>query len=158
MTSIFITAIFISSCNEASKKDMTNAKENLKEAKQDVKEAVISANDTAKLNAIANWQSFKNESDFAIANMEKNVATLKTKTNKAGNAVNVSLKIEVDKTNKILQDLKDKLKKRNTEFNNDLNRFDATVVAKNQSFQREFKHDMDGLGKDFKNLFKDNTK
>ena len=44
----FTLAILISSCNEASKKDMSDASKNVKEANADVKEAVIANNDSAK--------------------------------------------------------------------------------------------------------------
>jgi hypothetical protein len=36
-----------------------------------------------------------------------------------------------------------------------MNQFDTTVVSKNQSFQREFKHDMNQAGTAFKDLFRD---
>ena len=39
-----------------------------------------------------------------------------------------------------------------------MQRFDSKVSEENQSFKREFKHDMDELGKSIKDIFKDNVK
>jgi hypothetical protein len=55
-------------------------------------------------------------------------------------------------------ELKNKLQQRNAAFENEINQFDAGVTSKNQSFEREFKHDMNELGTAFKDLFKDNVK
>ncbi|MEO8772046.1 MAG: hypothetical protein ABI402_18250 [Ferruginibacter sp.] len=158
VTAGFFISILMISCNDASKKDMADADKNLKEAKQDIKEAVITSNDSAKANAISNWKSFKNESDSAIAGMEKDVITIEKKMTKADDAAKATLKTNLDKTNKKLKDLKEKMQQRNAEFENDINEFDANVAAKNQSFQREFRHDMNELGTAFKDLFKDNVK
>lgn len=42
---------------------------------------------------------------------------------------------------------------RNAEFEIDITKFDATATAKNQSFQREFKHDLNELRSAIKDLF-----
>lgn len=157
LAGLFISILMIG-CNEASKNDMTDANKNLKEANQHMKEAVIATNDTAKANAIANWTSFKNESDSAIAGMEKDVTTLEGKMAKANSTAKATLKTDLDKTKKKLQELKERLKQGNTDFENGINQFDATMETKHQSFQREFKHDMNEFGTSFRDLFKNNVK
>ncbi len=154
----FIFAIMMCSCNDASKKDMGNASENLKEANNDLKEAVTATNDTAKAIAISQWKNFKNESDSAIESMEKQVTLLKEKIAKASNKEKEKLQNNLKKTSEKLINLKEKLQQRNTAFENDMNKFDATVVSKYQSFESEFKHDMNELGTAFKDLFKENVK
>jgi uncharacterized lipoprotein YehR (DUF1307 family) len=151
-------ALFIIGCNESSKRNMNDANKNLKEAGQDVKAAMVATSDTAKANAILNWNSFKRESDANISGMEKDVQTIKEKMDKANGTAKEKLKMDLDKTDNKLQNLKERLQQRNTEFENNIDRFDSTAVAKNLSFQREFKHDMNELGTAFKDLFKDNVK
>lgn len=158
LTAAFFMSILIISCNDAAKKDIADANTNLKEANQDVKGAIIATNDTAKANAIANWTSFRNGSDSAIAGMEKDVTRLDEKMAKTNNSAKATVKTDLDNTKKKLQELKERLQQKNVEFENDINQFDATVASKNESFQREFKHDMNGLGTAFKDLFKDNVK
>ncbi len=119
---------------------------------------MIAANDRAKLQAIANWKSFNNESDTAIAGMEKEVTLLELKMTKADNAAKSKSKADLENAKKKLQDLKEKLKQRNAEFDHNMNQFDTTVVSKNQSFQPEFKHDMNEAGTAFEDLFRDNVK
>jgi uncharacterized protein (DUF849 family) len=130
VTAGFIIGILMIGCNDSSKKDMKDAKENIKEANQDVKQAVTTASDTAKANAIANWTSFKNESDSAIAGIERDVTTLEGKMAKADKAAKAKLKTDLDKTKTNLEGLKEKLKQRNDEFENEIKKFDATVVSK----------------------------
>ncbi len=154
----FTLAILISSCDEASKKDMSNASKNVKEANADVKEALVANNDSTKAAVISSWKTFKNESDTAIASMEREATALEGKIAKANSKEKEKLKTDLNKTKEKLHSLKMRLEQRNIEFENDLKNFDATVVSKNQSFEREFKHDMNELGTAFKDLFKDNVK
>jgi hypothetical protein len=88
---------------------MIDADKNLKESNQDVKASVIAADDRAKLQAIAHWKSFNNESDTAIAGMEKEVTMLEVKMTKADNAAKSKSKTELDNAKKKSQDLKKKL-------------------------------------------------
>jgi hypothetical protein len=154
----FIGAMLFGSCNDASKKDMTDATQDLKVANKDIKDAVIANNDTAKATAAANWATFKNESDSGIAVMEIQVTTLEAKIAKANTTSKEKMKNDLAKTREDLRTLKEKLAQKNTAFDNDIKKFDGTVVAKNESFEREFKHDMNGLGTAIKDLFKDNVK
>jgi len=154
---VFFTGLSVISCNAASKKDITDANANLKEVAKHIKEAAVASNDTAKANAIANWESFKNQSETAINGMEKDVAILEAKIVKAADAAKKSLKADLEKTKIKVDELKVKLKKRNAEFEIDIAKFDAIATAKNQSFQREFKHDLNELGSAIKDLFKNNV-
>lgn len=150
--------MFIISCNDASKQDMRDASKNIKEANADVKEAVVATNDPVKATAITNWKTFKNGADSAIAGMEKEAAAGEAKIATANSNVKKKFKTDLNTTTEDLNGLKIKLQKRNVEFESDMKKFDATVVSKNQSFEREFNHDLNGLGTAFKNLFKDNAK
>jgi len=153
-----IVAILIGSCNEASKKNMSDAEKNIREANADVKEAVIANNDSAKAAAISGWQIFKNASDSAINGMEKETNALEAKLARANGKEKEKIKTDLNTTKEKLHSLKMRLEQRNIDFENDLKKFDATVASKNQSFEREFKHDMNELGAAFKDLFKDNVK
>lgn len=154
----FAVAILISSCNDASKKDMSNASQNIKEVNTDLKEAIIAANDSAKAAAVSNWKTFKNESDSAIVGLEREGTTLEEKIAKANSKEKEKLKAGLNNTKEKLYALKIKLQQRNIEFENDKEKFNATIASKNQSFEREFKHDINELGTAFKDLFKDNVK
>jgi hypothetical protein len=154
----FIVTMVAGSCNDASKKDMGDASKNLENAGGDMKEAAMATNDTAKAAAIAEWKNFKTESDTAIAGMQREATALEAKISKASNKEKDKLKMNLKNTQDKLNELKEKLQKRNDEFENDMSKFDATVASKNQSFEREFKHDMNQLGTAFKDLFKDNVK
>jgi hypothetical protein len=152
-----IVAMLISSCNNASKKDMSDASKNLKEANGDMKEAVIAISDSAKAATIADWKNFKNESDTAVAVMERKITMLKEKMVQTNNEAKEKVSANLNKTKEQLNKLKQQLQQRNTAFENEVSKFDATVTTKNQSFEREFKHDMNQLGTAFKDLFKDNV-
>ncbi|MEO7046412.1 MAG: hypothetical protein ABI091_13965 [Ferruginibacter sp.] len=90
--------------------------------------------------------------------MEKDLLTIKEKIAKANGTAKEKLQMDLDKTNKKLQNLKARLQQTNAEFEKNINQFDSAAVSKNLSFQREFKHDMNELGTAFKDLFKDNVK
>jgi hypothetical protein len=155
---IICMALFVSSCNEAAKKDMNDASNNMKEANTDIKEAITATNDTAKASTIAHWRTFKTSADSAIADMEKETNALGEKIAKANNSEKEKLQTELDNSKTKLQAIKLKLQQSDTDFNNDIKSFDASVISKNKSFEREFTHDMNELGTAFKDLFKNNAK
>ncbi len=158
VTISFLIAILITSCNDTLKKDIYDANNNLKEANQDLKEALITINDTIKKNAIANWKSFRSESEYAIALLDKNVATLEAKLAKANDVAKEKLKTDLEKINKKLAPIKVRLQKKNTEFENNINKFDKKVASNNQSFQNEFNKDINKLSSALKDLSRDNIK
>lgn len=158
ITAGFVVAIMMSSCNDALKQDGGEASENLKEAGNDLKEGAIATNETAESVAISQWETFKKESDSTIAGMERQLTDLTEKIAKAGTREKEKLQNNLNKTSEKLKALKEKLQQRNAAFENDKNNFDTTVVSKYQSFENEFKHDMNELGTAFNDLFKDNVK
>lgn len=68
------------------------------------------------------------------------------------------LKNELNQNHEKLKTMWEKLRERNTEFENGMLKFDDSIVSKNESFQREFNYNMDELGKAVKDLFKNNVK
>ena len=146
------------SCNDASNKHMTDASQNIKEANADVNKAILETGDSAKAAAVSNWKTFNNESDTAIAGIEKDIAVLEANIAKANNKEKKKLQADVNAAKQKLEALKARLQQKNVEFNESLQKFDSTVVSKNQSFEREFNHDIHELGTAFKDIFKDNVK
>ncbi|TKT86235.1 hypothetical protein [Dyadobacter frigoris] len=159
---LFATGIFtmslIMSCGDASKKDMKDADKNLKEANKDLKEAAVDANDEAKLKAKSDWQNFKMESDSEIVAMQNQTTRFKEKIQKANKKEKIKLTADLKNVEQKLDSQKRKLETKNAEFEASIDKFDASVETKNESFQREFKHDMNELGGAVKDLFKDNVK
>ncbi|MBK7310106.1 MAG: hypothetical protein IPI93_04775 [Sphingobacteriaceae bacterium] len=153
-----LTALLISGCGENSKKHTEDAKGNIKEANKDLQEATKAAGEEAKTKVISDWQNFKNESDSAIAGVEKQIIELKEKIAKANKKEREKLNTDLGKIEQKLNEQKEKLKQKNAEFEANLKKVDNAVEAKNESFKREFKHDMDELGTALKGMFKDNVK
>lgn len=153
---IFAMTACMFSCNQSSNKDVKEAKENLTEAKNELKDA--EANEAAKVKEAAEWKNFKNEADSSIASLEKGLNNMKVKIEKAGKKEKQKLNTEYAKAKNDMDVLKEKLRQRSVEFDNSLTSFNQDVSEKNQSFKREFNHDMDELGKSLKGLFKDDVK
>lgn len=146
-----IVALFLfSGCGQDSKKHVKDANENLKEA-------VIDAHAEARSKAIADWQAFINESDKSIAEMQKQANELKAKITIADQKTKLKLSSDLEKLEQKLNDQKIKLNQKNAEFEADLENFNESIEAKTELFKEEFKHDMNGLGTAFKDLFKDNV-
>lgn len=155
---VFVVSSILFSCNPSSIKEVNEAKENLTEAKDELKDAKANEKEDVKAKEIAEWRHFKNEADSAIASTEKEIKKLDARMQAAGKTQKQELKVDYDKAVTDLETLKEKLHKQSVEFENDVKNFDNNVSEKNQSFKREFKHDMDEFGKSFKDLFRDNVK
>ncbi len=155
--SIVITA-FIFACNQNSSKEVTEAKEKLTEAESELKDAKISEKEAAKARETAEWNSFKNQSDSTIAVAENDLKKMEIKVEKASKKDKQKMKVQYEKAKSDLSVMREKLQKRNIEFENDIKDFDDNISQKNQSFKREFNHDMNALGNSIKDVFKDNVK
>ena len=152
------SVIGFNGCGEASQQHAEDAKGNIEEAGEDMNAAAKAANEEAKTKATADWQHFKNGSDSAVADLEKQIKLLKEKIAKADKKGREKLTADLNKAEEKLLVQKDKLKQKSLEFEAGLKNFNESVVANNESFKREFKHDMDELGTAIKDLFKDNVK
>jgi hypothetical protein len=148
-------------CEKSSTKEVKSANENILEAKEKISQAENELHDeaeAAKTKQISDWDHFRNESDSSIASMENEFKKIEVKIEKSGQKDKQKLKADYTKAKTDLAALKEGLKQKNAAFEKDIQNFDNTVSEKNQSFMREFKNDMDELGKAIKDLFKDNVK
>ncbi|SDJ83260.1 hypothetical protein [Flavobacterium noncentrifugens] len=152
------TTILLGSCNKSSKKDLDDAKVNITEANQDLKEAAKDANAEAKQKTVAEWKTFKENSETAIKDLDAKVKQLEAKMAKADKKENERLKSNLSASREQLEDLKGRLRESDMEFSNNMEKSDQAFVDRNESFKREFKHDMDELGKAIEDLFKNNVK
>jgi hypothetical protein len=155
---IIATCGIMTGCNQTSNKEVIKADENLAEAKTELQDAQENKNEADKEKATAEWKYFKNEADSSIESLQKDLNKLTIKIEKAGKNEKRQLKADYTKAENNIVAIRERLNQRNIAFESEMERFDNTVSEKNQSFQREFKHDMEELGKSMKDLFKDNVK
>jgi len=127
----------VTGCGKTTEQKVQNARENVGDAKQDLKDA-----QTAYL---AEWQTFKRESEQTIAANEKRIDRFKEKMDKAGPKVKAKYSKDVAVLEQRNRDLKKKLEEYKDEGQ-----------SKWEEFKTNFKHDMDGVGKTMTDLFKDN--
>lgn len=161
MKKLIVLSIVISAsifaCNQTSTKEENDAKENASETKTALKDAEINEKEDQKAKETSEWNRFKNESDSTITSAENDLKKMEERLEKASKKNKQKLKMKYEKAKSDLSILREKLQKRNIEFENDLKKFDENVSQKNQSFKREFKHDIDALGNSIKDLFEDNV-
>ncbi len=141
-----VGGLTISSCksNSDKKEDavekVADANEDLKEVKSEVADdAVMKAND-------AEWQTFKTEANATIASNEARIAELKKAINKPGTTFDAAYSKSID----VMEARNNSLKTKITDYENNQTDWD--------SFKREFKSDMNGLSKAFKDLSMNNKK
>lgn len=154
---VLAATIFMLSCNQTSNKEVKDAKENLTKAKDELNDAQATEKEAVKAKEKAAWNSFKNNADSSIATMENDLKKLEIKIEEPGKKDTQKLKSDYENAKADIVAMKEILHKKNVEFENDLKNFDKNVSEKNESFKREFKHDLDEFGKSFNDLFKDNV-
>lgn len=155
---ILVTSLIITGCGEKSKKDFKEADEHMKEANEDLVDATKAASSESMAKLNKDWKTFKHEADTTFTSMERNIKKLKEKIAKAG-------KIQKNRTQENIKNLeqklsvqKQKLAKEDQKMKDGLQNFDQTVGKKNESFQKEFRHDMHELATAIQDLFTDNVK
>jgi hypothetical protein len=132
----FMVGTLSTGCGKTSEQKLESAKENVGEVKQDLKDAQAEYR--------AEWQTFKSESEQTIAANEKRIDAFKEKMEKAGHKAKAKYRKEVAVLEQKNHDLKNKLEEYKDEGR-----------SKWEEFKTNFKHDMDGIGKTMKDLFKD---
>jgi len=147
-----------SSTQESENENIIEAKGKIAKVENELNDAVRDETQAEKTKQISDWDHFRNESDSSIATMEDDLKKIEVKIEKSGQKDKQKLKVDYTKSKSDLAVLKEKLQQKNATLEKDIQNFDNTVSEKNQSFIREFKHDMDELGEAIKDLFKDNVK
>ena len=133
----FIVGAMLTGCGKTSEQKVDNAKENVGEVKQQLKEA--------QTEYLAEWQTFKRESEQTIDANEKSIDAFKEKMEKAGSKAKAKYSKEVAVLEQKNRDLKKKLEEYKDEGQSNW-----------QEFKTNFKHDLDAVGKTMTDLFKDN--
>lgn len=143
---MFIAGTVMISCKPSTKEEKESqqkvevAKENVQDAKDSLAVAKKAATDEE-------WKTFKKQADSLVADNEAQIAELKLRMKKTGKSVDAKYQKNIEILEQKNQDLKVKIDTYQNDANSDW-----------QSFKREFKHDMDGVGKAFKDLTVDNNK
>ncbi len=132
-----LAGILLTGCEKTAERKVEDAKETLGDAKQGLKD------DQTKY--LAEWQTFKSESEQTIEANEKRIDAFKDKMDKAGRKAKAKYSKEVAVLEQNNRDLKKKLEDYKDEGQ-----------SKWEEFKTNFNHDMDGIGRIMKDLFKDN--
>lgn len=143
---MFIVATTLVSCKPTTKEEI-ESQEKVDVAKQNLKDAKDSLVVAKKEATAEEWQTFKNQTDSVISYNEAQIADLKLKMKNTGKSVDAKYQKNIDILEQKNKDLKVKVATYKNDANSDW-----------QSFKREFNHDVDEIGKAFKDLTVDNKK
>ena len=147
----------VTSCGEASKKDMKAAKEDMSEAGKDLNQAGKDAQEEIQAAVKADWGRFKANSEAGIADIASDIKTLREKISKASKNEQEKLAADLDRLEEKNKELQAKLEQRGRDFKQNVIEFNDSAKENEKQFEREFTHDMDELGTALKDLFKDNV-
>lgn len=143
---MFVAGSILSGCSSQDKK-VENAEMKVQDAKSDVKDAKEDLAQAQQGSAISDFQKFKNESNEEINANERRIADLK-----------IEIKNEKIKARERDEKKIDALEKKNHELKEKLEAYHNDGKSDWQEFKTEFKHDLSGLGKAFKDITVRNTK
>lgn len=140
----FMVGTTLVGCKSTTKEEVAS-QEKVDEAEQDLEDAKDSLVVAKKAATAEEWQTFKDQTDSVISYNEGQITVLKQKMQKTGKSVDAKYQKNID----ILEQKNKNLKTKIDTYKNDAN-------SDWQSFKREFNHDMDEIGKSFKDLTVDN--
>jgi hypothetical protein len=138
MSILLLSATLVSSCQSSAKKG-NNAEEKVQDAKMDLNDI--------RLDTISKYEQFKIEAEKVIIAQENNIKELKDKM------ASEKKEINADYSKKLVE-----LESKNNELKKKLANFKNDGQDKWDSFKNEFNHDMNKLGKAFKDLTVENKK
>ncbi|WP_452229154.1 MULTISPECIES: hypothetical protein [unclassified Lacinutrix] len=154
---VFMAGVVLTSCGQASKQDAKTVKEDVKELNKDLKQGAKDSSEEIKSSVTSEWNKFENASNTAIEKTENKIQELRAKIAKVNENEKEKWTKELDKLEQKNKELKEKLAKRGQAFKDDVISFNASTVANEQKFEREFNHDITELGSALKDLFKNNV-
>jgi len=145
--SIVVAAgLVVTSCNSPTKK-AEKARENVEESQEELNEARTDAQLQQQKAATAEeWKTFKSDAEVKIKENETRIAEIKAKMMKPGQALDSMYQRRIN----ALEEKNTKLRTKVNDYENEQSDW--------ESFKREFNHDMDEIGKAFKDLTIDNKK
>lgn len=132
----FMAGTLVTGCGETTEKKLDNAKDNVGAASQDLKDA--------RTAFLAEWETFKRESELAIEANEKKIEAFKEKMEKAGPKFKAQYSKEVAALEQKNLDLKKKLENYKDDGQSNWAEFKTNV-----------KNDIDAVGKTIEDLFTD---
>jgi predicted RNase H-like nuclease (RuvC/YqgF family) len=133
----FMAGTTLLGCEKTPEQKIEATKENVREAKQELKDA--------RAEYVKEWETFKAESEQHIEANEVKIHAVKEKMDKAGHKAKAQYRKDVEA-----------LEQKNHDLKNKLAEYKDEGKSKWEEFKANFKHDMDGIGKTMKDLFKDN--
>lgn len=137
-------AAFGISCQSSAQKEKA-AKDKVQEAKQDLREVQTESNVQAqKLATAEEWKAFRIDADEKIRNNDVRITELRVKIKKPGTTFDQAYEKKID----LLQE-------QNRALTVKLDAYDKSQTNW-ETFKAEFNHDMEQLGKAFKDLTVDN--
>ena len=131
-----MAGMLLTGCGKTTEQKLDKAKEGVGDATQELK--------NARAEYLAEWETFKRESEAAIESNGKRIDAFKAKMDKASPTV----KAQYDKQVAVLE-------QRNRDLKKKLDDYKDEGQGKWEEFKTNFKRDMDDLGKTMTDLFKD---
>ena len=131
-----MAGMLLTGCGKTTEQKLDKAKEGVGDATQELKDA--------RAEYLAEWETFKRESEAAIEANVKRIDAFKAKMDKATPTV----KAKYDKQVAVLE-------QRNRDLKKKLDDYKDEGQGKWEEFKTNFKRDMDDLGKTMTDLFKD---
>ena len=122
----------------------------MNDKKNQLQDAEANAREAAREKETEDWKYFKTKADSIILGMETDLKKIEAKIEKADKTNQKKLQADYNKAKNDIISLKEKLHRKDIEFENNAIRVDNSIPTKNPSFKRGFKHDMDELGKSLK--------
>ncbi len=135
-----IATISFTSCSSSEQK-VENAENKVEDAKENLKEVIKDSSIAAQKAATAEeWKMFKNVAEVTIKNNEIRINNLRAKIKNGGVAADVVYAQKIEN-----------LKQQNNNLKAKIDKYEKNYTDW-ESFKNEFNHDVEGLGKAFKDL------
>ena len=142
-STLFLTVTILSGCQSSATK-VENAEDKVQDAKNDLADSQRNLY-AIRLDTISNYEQFKIEAEKILIAQEKNITDLKARLASEKKVINADY-------DKKLAELENK----NSELERKLADYKDDGQDKWNSFKAEFNHDIDELGKAFKDLTVEN--
>jgi chromosome segregation ATPase len=131
-----LAGTLLAGCDKTAEQKTESANAQIGQAMQD--------STTVRAERAKEWLEFKAESVQQIADNDKRIEAFEAKMDKAGAKAKAKYSKEIKE-----------LKRKNQELREKLEDFKDGERGRWEEFKTNFKHDMDGIGKTMKDLFKD---
>lgn len=156
--SILAISLLMSSCSQTSKEEVKDTKKNMKSVRHELDNLTVNENIALKAKTAEDWKKFKTESNSTITKLDQDLLKLEDILSKINTRDKQKLDADFKQAKDDIQSLRNKLNKKDENFESDIHDFSKKTTQENDIFKQDFRLELEKVNLSVKKMIRDDKK